>query len=358
MGGVSIDEAFVQAPEHRPQPTVAEATGIPVIDLSPLAVAGEDAAGVVEALAAEVGAACRDWGFFVVVGHGVPEEAVARATAAQRAFVALPAESKAAVRRSEAAPLGYYESEHTKNVRDWKEVFDLVPREPPPPPPPAAAAVSDGALVFKNKWPEDLPGFREALEEYAKAMEELAFKLLELIARGLSLRPDRLFGFFKDNQTTVLRLNHYPPCPSPDLALGVGRHKDYGALTVLYQDDVGGLDVRRRSTGEWVRVKPVPNSFVINLGDIMEVWSNNIYQSSEHRVSVNSEKERFSMPFFFNPASYTVVEPLEELVSEENPPKYNAYNWGDFFCTRENSNFKKLDVENLQNSHFSKSLTA
>ena len=147
-----MGQAFVQAPEHRPKPTVTEATGIPLIDLSPLTT-GEAAA--VDALAAEVGAASREWGFFLVVGHGVPAETVARAAEAQRAFFARPAERKAAVRRSEAAPLGYYESEHTKNVRDWKEVFDLVPREPPPP-----AAVADGELVFANKWPQDLPGFR------------------------------------------------------------------------------------------------------------------------------------------------------------------------------------------------------
>jgi isopenicillin N synthase-like dioxygenase len=153
MGGLTMDQAFVQAPEHRPKPTMTEATGIPLIDLSPLTANG--GRGDVDALAAEVGAASRDWGFFVVVGHGVPAETVARATAAQRAFFALPPACKAAVRRSEAEPLGYYESEHTKNVRDWKEVFDFVPREPPPP-----AAVSDGELVFENKWPQDLPGFR------------------------------------------------------------------------------------------------------------------------------------------------------------------------------------------------------
>jgi len=141
MGGLSMDESFVQAPEHRPKPTVTEATGIPLIDLSPLS-SGDAAA--VDALAAEVGAASREWGFFLVVGHGVPAETVARAAA-----------RKAAVRRSEAAPLGYYESEHTKNVRDWKEVFDLVAREPPPP-----AAAAGGEVVFENKWPEDLPGFR------------------------------------------------------------------------------------------------------------------------------------------------------------------------------------------------------
>ncbi|KAL5217020.1 hypothetical protein ABZP36_017704 [Zizania latifolia] len=349
MGGLSMDQAFVQAPEHRSKAAVVEADGIPVIDLSPLA-AGDDDESAVDALAAEVGRASRDWGFFVVVRHGVPAEVVARAVEAQRAFFAMPAERKATVRRSEESPLGYYESEHTKNVRDWKEVFDLVPRDPPPP-----TAVADGELVFENKWPEDLPGFREALEEYSRAVEELAFKLLELIARSLGLRPDRFHGFF-DEQTTFIRLNHYPPCPSPDLALGVGRHKDAGALTVLYQDDVGGLDVRRRSDGEWVRVRPVPDSFIINVGDIIQVWSNDRYESAEHRVSVNVEKERFSIPYFFNPASHTIVEPAEELVSDESPSRYNAYNWGDFFSTRKNSNFKKLDVENVQIAHFRKSL--
>uniref|UniRef100_A0A0D9VWF0 Fe2OG dioxygenase domain-containing protein n=1 Tax=Leersia perrieri TaxID=77586 RepID=A0A0D9VWF0_9ORYZ len=344
MGGLSMDEAFVQAPEHRPKPSITEADGIPVIDLSPLLDGGEAA---VDALAAEVGRASREWGFFVVTRHGVPPGAVARAAEAQRAFFALPPERKAAVARSEAAPMGYYASEHTKNVRDWKEVFDLVPNQPSPPP-------ADGDLVFDNKWPDDIPGFREAIEEYGEAVEELAFKLLELIARSLGLRPDRLHGFFKDDQTTFIRLNHYPPCPSPDLALGVGRHKDAGALTVLYQDDVGGLDVRRRSDGEWVRVRPVPHSFIINVGDIIQVWSNDRYESAEHRVAVNVEKERFSIPFFFNPASSTMVEPLEELVSEGSPARYNPYNWGDFFSTRKNSNFKKLDVENVQITHFRK----
>ncbi|KAF8683097.1 hypothetical protein HU200_044954 [Digitaria exilis] len=349
MGSLSMDEAFVQDPEHRSKLTVTEATGIPVIDLTPLTAGGDAAA--VDALAAEVGAASREWGFFLVVGHGVPVDTVARATAAQRAFFALPAERKAALRRSEAAPVGYYESEHTKNIRDWKEVFDLVAHEPPP------GAVPGGGVVYKNKLPEDLPGFREALEEYMAAMEELAFKVLELIACSLNLRPDRLHGFFK-HHTTFFRLNYFPPCPRPELALGVGRHKDPGALTIVYQDDVGGLDVQRRSDGEWVRVKCVPDSFVINVGDTIQVWSNDRYESAEHRVSVNSAKERFSMPYFFNPSLNAVVEPLGELVGEDDPPRYSAYCWEDFLSTKLGSNYKKLDVENLQIEHFRKSLEA
>ncbi|KAG9146366.1 hypothetical protein Leryth_018415 [Lithospermum erythrorhizon] len=192
---------------------------------------------------------------------------------------------------------------------------------------------------------------RQVCEDYADEMVKLSYKLLELISWSLGLEGDRLNGFFKD-QTSFIRLNHYQPCPVPDLALGVGRHKDAGALTILAQDDVGGLEVKRKTDGEWVRVKPTPNAYIINVGDIIQVWSNDKYESVEHRVVVNSEKERFSIPFFLNPSHYTWVEPLQELINQHNPAKYKSYNWGKFFATRKLSNFKKLQVENIQIFHF------
>ncbi|KAK7260109.1 hypothetical protein RIF29_25877 [Crotalaria pallida] len=154
-------------------------------------------------------------------------------------------------------------------------------------------------------------------------MVKLALKLMELIALSLNLPPKRFEDFFKD-QTSFIRCNHYPPCPSPHLALGVGRHKDSGVLTILAQDDVGGLEVKRKSDGEWVRVKPTPDAYIINVGDIIQVLSNEAYESVEHRVMVNSERERFSIPFFLNPAHYTMVEPLQELTNEQNPAKYKT----------------------------------
>ncbi|CAL9104700.1 unnamed protein product [Musa textilis] len=354
---LEFDPAFIQAPEHRPKPAVAEAGSIPLIDLSPLHLLEQHGGPLVaelEVLVAQVEAACRDWGFFQVINHGVPPAVVERAWAASRGFFALPPEERRRVRRDEVNPLGYYEAENTKNVRDWKEVFDFVVHEPAVIPSPGDAGGGvDRLIELRNQWPQFPHGFREALVEYAQATEELAFKLLELISLTLSLPPKRLHVFFKD-QTSFIRLNHYPPCSSPHLALGVGRHKDAGALTILAQDDVGGLDVRRRSDGEWVRVKPIPNSFIINVGDIAQVWSNDKYESAEHRVSVNSERERFSIPFFFNPAHYVMVKPLADLVDEKNPAKYEEYNWGEFFKTRKNSNFKKLDVENIQIYHFKK----
>ena len=105
-------------------------------------------------------------------------------------------------------------------------------------------------------------------------MVKLAYKLLGLIALSLDLPADRFHGFFKD-QTSFIRLNHYPPCPTPELALGVGRHKDAGALTILAQDDVGGLEVKQKTDGEWVRVKPTPDSYIINVGDIIQVTFGN-----------------------------------------------------------------------------------
>ncbi|KAL5984864.1 hypothetical protein ACLOJK_038700 [Asimina triloba] len=350
-----VDLAFVQAIEHRPKLKVVEAGGIPLIDLSPLnsisiSISTTPDADGLRGLIAEVGAACRDWGFFQVINHGVPTHLRTRIESEAKKFFDLPLETKRGVRRDEVNPLGYYDTEHTKNVRDWKEVFDYLLRDPTFIP--ASHEPHDPHLQeLKNQWPAHQPELREAATEYAQGVEVLAFKLLQLISLSLGLPANRLDGFFGD-QTSFFRLNHYPPCPAPHLALGVGRHKDAGALTVLAQDDVGGLEVKRRTDGEWIKVKPIPDSFIINVGDIVQVWSNDRYESAEHRVRVNSEKERFSIPFFFNPAHYTMVKPIDELVSEKNPPKYREYNWGKFFKTRKLSNFKKLDVENIQIYHF------
>ncbi|KAK4766379.1 hypothetical protein SAY87_008021 [Trapa incisa] len=350
-----VDPAFIQDIQHRPKANSSpvQADGIPLIDLSAVVeTAGSPSlGGGLDGLVADVGGASKEWGFFQVINHGVPPEKLRRVEEAAREFFRQPLEEKRKVRRDEASPLGYYESEHTKNVRDWKEVFDFLVQDPTLMP--ASYLPDDNeATEWSNKWPDYPPELREACEDYKEEVEKLAFKLLELIALSLGLPSDRFHGFFKDQQTTFVRLNYYPPCPAPHLALGVGRHKDAGALTVLAQDNVGGLEVKRKSDGEWIRVKPTPNAYIINVGDIIQVWSNDEYESVEHRVIVNSEKERFSVPFFFNPAHHVMVAPLQELVSEQSPAMYSPYSWGKFLITRKRSNFMKLDVENIQVHHF------
>ncbi|KAL6963948.1 hypothetical protein U1Q18_034955 [Sarracenia purpurea var. burkii] len=342
-----IDPAFIQPIEHRPKLSPIQAEGIPLIDLSALNFHNFlSNPSSLEPLVAEIGDACKNWGFFQVINHGVPPETCRKLESASRKFFAQPAEQKRKVRRDEVNPQGYSDTEHTKNVRDWKEVFDLMVKNPtliPASPEPGDKEVMD--LV--NRWPEYPSELREACEEYAKVMEKLSYKLLELISLSLGLPADHLSGLF-NNHISYIRLNHYSPCPLPHLALGVGRHMDSGALTILAQDDVGGLEVKRKTDGMWIRVKPTPHAFVVNVGAIIQVWSNDKYESVEHRVMVNSEKERFSMPFFFNPDHCVMVEPLMELITDLNPAKYRAYNWGKFFVTRKRGNFKNLNVKNLQ----------
>ncbi|KAI9123440.1 hypothetical protein K1719_004740 [Acacia pycnantha] len=342
MAGAEVDVAFIQEPTHRPNPSLSqEAQGIPLIDLS-----NADT----DALVREIGHACRQWGFFQIINHDVPLENLHKVEEAGREFFQLSQEEKRKVRRDDRNAMGYYDTEHTKNVRDWKEVFDFSVNEHTL----TAASLDeddDRVTYWENQWPQNPPELREACQKYTKNMFKLAMRLMELIALSLGLPARKFEEFFRD-QTSNGRLNRYPPCPSPELALGVGAHKDAGALTILAQDEVGGLQVKRKSDGQWVGVKPVPDAYIINVGDILEVWTNGEYESVEHRVMVNSMKERFSIPFFLRPSHYVMVAPFEEFTDGQNAAKYRAYNWGKFFLARKHSNFMKLQVENVQIHHF------
>ncbi|KAI8013956.1 Protein DOWNY MILDEW RESISTANCE 6 [Camellia lanceoleosa] len=332
---VAVDSAFIQATEHRPKTVIiVESKCIPLIDLS----------STNPNLVTQISQACKNWGFFQVINHGVPMECRRNMESVVKKFFALSEEEKGKVKRDINNPLGYYNAEHTKNVRDWKPVFDLAMENPAVFL--ASHELDDQEIVeYFNQWSENLPEFREACEGYAEKVKIRGFKLVELISLSLGLPENRLTGFFKEGHASFIRINHYPPCPSPDLALS---------------DDVGGLEVKRKTDGAWIRVQHIPDAFIVNLGDIIQVFHlvfhvwlglmRNI--SVEHRAVVNSEKGRLSIAFFFNPAHHVNVEPLSELIDHQNPPKYRPYNYGKFFATRKVRNFKKLDVENIQLTHF------
>ncbi|KAL2927574.1 hypothetical protein RDABS01_019905 [Bienertia sinuspersici] len=326
---------FIQPSEHSPNlSSNIEVKEIPVIDLS---CSRDEVIG-------EIKEACKKWGFFQVVNHGVPWEKRETVELAARKFFALSSEEKNRVKRDEGNPLGYYDSEHTKNVRDWKQIFDYTVLDPTLVP--ATPDVADSNITeLRNQWPTYPPHFREACEAYSEEMVKLSFKLLELIALSLDVPADSVSGFFKDH-TSFVRINYYPPCPFPDMALGVGPHKDSSALTVLAQDGVAGLEVKRKSDGAWILVKPVPDAYIINVGDVIQ------YESVEHRVKVNPTKDRLSIPFFFNPSHYVEVKPLNKLIDQQNPEKYSGYNFGKFYTTRRLSDFKKLNVDNIQICNF------
>ncbi|KAH9607098.1 hypothetical protein KSS87_005027 [Heliosperma pusillum] len=315
--------------------------GIPTIDLTSITLLDhlpntndEITDSNLTELIAEVGEACEKWGLFRVVNHGVPLEILENA----REFFALSKEEKMKVKRDVSCPMGY--SDET-----WKQVFEYSVNE--------SIVTKHGSNVFQvvNQWPQYPAQLRESAEEYARGVVKLGIKLLEVIALSLGLTANRLTEFHKDTSLAV-RLHQYAPCPEPERLLGPGTHTDTGCVTVLAQDNIGGLELQRRSDSEWIALKPVPGALTINLGDIVQVWSNDKYHSVVHRVRPNANKERLSIASLFGPAYYVNVKPLEELINEENCAKYKEYNWGKFRASRMKNYDNKQSIERQDISHF------
>jgi len=225
--------------------------------------------------------------------------------------------------RTAENPWGFYDRELTKHTRDWKQVYDYGPAD-------------GGAIV--PQLPRGLPRFGSALARFYAECDALAFELVEVIAGNLGTPPGALDSCFRPDHTSFLRLNYYPPCPIParlgDGAghLGVNPHTDSGALTLLLQDDQPGLEVLR--DGVWHLVEPRRDALVVNIGDIVQVWSNDRYTAALHRGRVSADAERFSAPFFFNPAYSTWYAPLVSTVDADHPARYRPIHWGEFRARR------------------------
>jgi isopenicillin N synthase-like dioxygenase len=232
----------------------------------------------------------------------------------------------------------------TKNTRDWKEIFDYGPAE---------------GATRRPQWPQAIPEFRSAVLEYYAECEALAFRLLIAVANNLQVASSCLLAGFLPEHSSFLRLNFYPRCPRPERPegintpckghLGLNHHTDSGAMTLLLQDDQPGLEVFK--DGEWHLVEPRPGALVINVGDIVQVWSNDRYQAALHRVIANANAERFSVPFFFCPAYSADYAPLPTAVGEMTPPRYRRINWGEFYNSRAKGDFADYGEE-VQISHY------
>ncbi len=314
---------------------------IPIIDIQRL-----DEPTTLQAL----DSACRNWGFFQVVNHGIDPDILETLSERSLAFFAMPREAKQTIARTADNPWGYFDQELTKNTPDWKEVFDYGPAEP-------SEGGSESLLL--PQWPRFVPGFKSAVLDYYQACETVAFALLGAIARNLGTEPDTLNRSFKPRHTSFIRLNYYPVCPtpaSPQAArtpengfLGVNHHTDAGALTILHQADEPGLEVFKG--GAWHLVALRPEALVVNIGDIVQVWSNDAYTAALHRVRANASKARSSAPFFLNPAYDASYEPLSSMVDAANPPRYRAINWGEFRALRAAGDYADQGDE-VQISHY------
>ena len=176
--------------------------------------------------------------------------------------------------------------------------------------------------VGHNQWP-DLQGFREQTVAYHSAMCALGDRVLGLIARSLDMPAD-WFKPFYEGSGAMVRLIKYPPHPASAAfnQLGAGAHPDWGGITILAQDAAGGLEIETTS-GEWIAAKPIPDTFVINLGDLMARWTNGIYTSNLHRVKNNlGGRDRYSLPFFYSPRYDAVIDAIPTCITPEHPRLY------------------------------------
>ena len=178
-------------------------------------------------------------------------------------------------------------------------------------------------LHGSNLWPEGLPGFKDAVLDYHTTMTGFAALLASVFARGLKLPPDYFVQFYKKPLIQVRLLHYLPQDRQAALEGGVSRaHQDAGGFTMLQQDDVGGLEIKSKS-GDWLIVPPVENSFVVNIGDSMRMWTNNRFASTLHRVVNHYGRERYSVGVFANPDYDTVIRPLPTCVDEQHPATFD-----------------------------------
>ncbi len=289
---------------------------VPVVDVGPL-LSGDEARfpAVVEA----IGRACGDVGFMYVKNHGVPAAATAAVAAASARFFSLPPEEKMAVRIENSGQFrGFMPLRYKGQGIEGKNLQEgfVIGHERP---------LGGHELNGPNQWPAPVPELRLAMTALFDAWEGLSRALLPGFAVALGLPRDHFAKEFTD-PTLVMKLNHYPPQDAPPDAeiIGVRSHTDYGAFTILWQDDNGGLEIRNKS-GEWVVVPPIPDTYVINIGDMMQVWSNGRFSSTAHRVINRSGNERYSIPMFVQPNYETMIEPL---VDKENG-SFTGYVSGD-----------------------------
>ncbi|KAI5075450.1 hypothetical protein GOP47_0009526 [Adiantum capillus-veneris] len=285
---------------------------IPLIDIS-----GLDDEKQRKMVLAEIGHACEECGFFQVINHGIPVSLLRKTILVARQFFDLPLEEKQAYANNPLTYEGYGSRLGIEKgaILDWGDYFffHILPT----------------SIRDPSKWPTKPTFWRETMDEYSQHLAKLGYKMLDAISTTLEVSPDAFQESFGDHINLAFRVNFYPPCPQPDLTLGLAAHSDPGGLTILLQDEhVSGLQVRRH--GKWVPVKPTPGGLIVNLGDQIQIMSNGIYKSVEHRAVVNRDQDRVSIAAFFSPSNEKEVGPMKELVSASRPARYTPMTFKEY----------------------------
>jgi isopenicillin N synthase-like dioxygenase len=297
------------------------AASLPVIDISGLSrknAANRHAVGV------QLRSACLDNGFFYIKNHGVSETLVDDVFKEAAAFFSLPAAQKAEVDKAKSKANRGYEPLQGQTLEpgappDLKEGYYIGPEHGPDHPRVVAGMFNHGA----NQWPAQRPNFRPVMMSYLDVMLELSARMMSGIALSLDL-PENYFAQYCSDVMATVRLLHYPPQPPQARPgqKGAGAHTDFGGLTLLRQDSVGGLQVWDQTADAWIHADPLPGTYVVNLGDMIARWTNDRYRSTVHRVVNASGRERYSVPFFYTGNYAHKVECIPTCLGPGEAAKY------------------------------------
>ncbi|RZC52763.1 hypothetical protein C5167_021199 [Papaver somniferum] len=262
--------------------------------------------------------ACKEWGFFQVVNHGVDNLLVEKVKSDIEGFFKLPMEEKKKFWQEEGDGLeGFGQAfVHSEDQKlDWGDLFYMV------------------TLPKHMRKPRLFPKLplplRETIESYSSELSKLSLTLIKSMEKALQLKTNVMAELFEDG-VQQMRINYYPPCPQPEHVIGLTPHSDVGGLTILLQlNEVDGLQIKKEKM--WVPIKPLPNAFVVNIGDAFEIMSNGIYRSVEHRATINSAKERLSVATFHIPRADGEIGPIPCMITPETPALFRTTGCEDYF---------------------------
>ncbi|GKU92972.1 hypothetical protein SLEP1_g6621 [Rubroshorea leprosula] len=302
-------------PEQQQQQIVSDADSmlkIPVIDMQSLL-----SGGSMEAELAKLDFACREWGFFQLVNHGVSSSFLEKVKKEIQGFFKLPMEEKKKYWQHPGEVEGFGQafvvSEEQK--LDWGDLFFMT------------------TLPYYLRKPHLFPKLplplRETLEMYSLELKNLAMAIITKMGKALAMETEEMEEFFEEGLQSI-RMNYYPPCPQPDKVIGLTPHTDTVALTILLQvNEVEGLQIKK--DGKWIPVEPLRNAFIVNVGDILVMISNGTYSSVEHRATVNSERERLSIATFYSTKFDGDIGPARSLISQQKPALFKRMGTEEYF---------------------------
>jgi len=313
------------------------ARSLPVVDLSN---ATEEWDRVVK----DVGDACQKYGFFYVVNHGIDSKLISDLFSLGFSFFGQTPEekNKIAMKYAGKAFRGYFNlgGELTSNKPDWKEGLYFgaeIPKDHPD---------NSKPMHGQNLWPANMPELEKVVLGYMEALTKLGHLLMEAIGRSLGLSSSFFREKFTSEPFIPFRLFYYPADKTGvhedgTVRWGVGKHTDYGVLTILAQDSVGGLEVQSVD-GDWIVAPPIDGSFVVNIGDMLEIWTGGRYKSTPHRVKNTTTADRLSAPFFFDPPFDCIIHPEINEQTDLNSPWAKPFPYGQYIHNKVLHNFPEL----------------